>query len=58
MVRVAKVVGSWYTETLPSIYWQQKGGSEVFHIIGFLMSVAASVAANYICKWLDRHEKD
>ncbi len=27
-------------------------------IIGFLASVAAGVAANYICKWLDRSGKD
>ena len=27
-------------------------------LAGFLVSVAASVAANYISKWLDRHSKD
>jgi len=26
-------------------------------LIGFLMSVAASVVGNYVSKWLDRHEK-
>jgi len=26
-------------------------------LLGFLVSVAAGVAASYICKWLDRHGK-
>lgn len=26
-------------------------------LIAFLVSVAAGIAANYICKWLDRHSK-
>lgn len=27
------------------------------NIIGFFLSVAASVVGYYICKWLDRHRK-
>lgn len=26
-------------------------------IISFLVSIAAGVAAYYICKWLDRHDR-
>lgn len=25
-------------------------------VIGFLVSVAASVTGNYVCKWLDRNK--
>ena len=27
-------------------------------LLGFLVSVVAGIAANYICKWLDRHSKE
>jgi len=36
--------------------FQQKGGDSVDIIIAFLISVAASVAGYYICKWLDRNK--
>ncbi len=26
-------------------------------LTGFLVSIAASVAAHYVCKWLDGHRK-
>lgn len=26
------------------------------YLITFLLSVMAGIAANYICKWLDRHK--
>lgn len=28
------------------------------YLVEILVSVVANVAANYICKWLDRHEDD
>lgn len=36
--------------------FQQKGGDSVDIIIAFLISVVASVAGYYICKWLDRNK--
>lgn len=32
-----------------------KGGARRAHFLIFLLSVAASVVAYYICKWLDRN---
>ena len=33
--------------------WQQKGGDSLTVIISFIISIEASIAAYYICKWLD-----
>lgn len=35
------------------LLWQQKEVDALEFIISFCMSVAASVVAYYICKWLD-----
>lgn len=44
---------------LLSPIWQQKGGETVTDIlISFLVSVLASVAGYYICKWLDSDDND
>ncbi len=41
------------------LYWQQEGGETVTDIlITFLVSVLASVAGYYICKWLDSDDND
>ena len=32
---------------------QQRGGVQMDYLISFLISVGASIAAYYICKWLD-----
>lgn len=34
----------------------KKGGVSLEIIISFLISVLASIAAYYICKWLDRND--
>ena len=34
----------------------QEGGVSLEIIISFLISVMASIAAYYICKWLDRND--
>ena len=36
--------------------FQQEGGDLVELITSFILSVAASIAAYYICKWLDSEE--
>lgn len=41
----------------PTLIWQQKGGEGMDLIITFLVSVAAGIAAYYICKRLDRHDR-
>lgn len=33
--------------------FQQEGGADLEFFITFIISVAASVVAYYICKWLD-----
>ena len=38
--------------------FQQEGGVSMQILADFLLSVAASVAGYYICKWLDRNHKD
>lgn len=44
---------------LLSPIWQQKGGDTMTDIlISFLVSVLASVAGYYICKWLDSDDSD
>lgn len=42
---------------LPFSLWQQREVNMVEYLIAFFVSVAASVAGYYICKWLDRHGK-
>lgn len=42
----------------PTPIWQQKGGESMEILLSFLVSVAAGIAAYYICKWLDRHDHD
>ena len=39
---------------LPPLDRQRKGVYRLDFILSFLLSVAASVFAYYICKWLDR----
>ena len=36
----------------------QEGGEIMSIIIAFLISVAAGVVSYYICKWLDRNNRD
>lgn len=40
-------------DLLPPLYWQGKGVSAIETLTSFIVSVMASVAAYYICKWLD-----
>ena len=41
---------------LPPLDRQRKGVYRLDFILSFLLSVAASVFAYYICKWLDREK--
>jgi len=34
------------------------GGADMSVLSSFLVSVVAGIAAYYICKWLDRHDKE
>lgn len=43
--------------SLPFSLWQQGEVSFVEFFITFFVSIAASVAGYYICKWLDRRGK-
>ena len=43
--------------SLPFSLWQQGEVSFMEYFITFFLSVGASVAGYYICKWLDRHGK-
>ena len=36
--------------------WRQKGGETMSLIVAFIISIAASIVAHYICKWLDGNE--
>lgn len=42
---------------LPFSLWQQREVIALSILVSFFVSVAASVAGYYICKWLDRHGK-
>jgi hypothetical protein len=37
---------------------QLEGGEASMYLTDFLVSLMASVAANYVCKWLEWHDKD
>lgn len=55
---LAHFVKPWYNvPAVPPYTWQQEGGARMEILLSFLVSVAAGVAAYYICKWLDRHRK-
>lgn len=45
--------GVGYTESAATPKQAERGGRPMKEIILFLISVAASVVAYYICKWLD-----
>ena len=42
---------------LPFSLWQQREVIALSILVSFFVSVAASVAGYYVCKWLDRHGK-
>lgn len=55
---LAEFAGTWYT--VPAALLQTGNRKEVDaveHVINFFVAVAASVAASYIRKWLDRTGK-
>ena len=43
---------------LSTLYRTAERGCNMNNIINFLFSIIASVAGNYISKWLDRNKKD
>lgn len=46
-------------QSLPPPTLAQEGGEFIlYYLISFIISVAASVVAYYICKWLDRDDPD
>ena len=55
---VAEIAGIWYDKGAGLVSWRQGEVSVVENLIGFLVSVIAGVAANYISKWLDRGGKN
>ena len=42
---------------IPSLRWQ-RGGEKMNIVITIIVSVMADVVSYYICKWLDRNDKD
>ena len=43
---------------LSTLYRTAERGDDMENILKFLFSIMASVAGNYISKWLDRNKKD
>ncbi len=43
-----------YSLLLPLHSGNREGVEGLYIVISFILSVIAGVAANYICKWLDR----
>lgn len=44
--------------SLPLTILATEGGGTVEYIMSLLLSVAANVIANLVCKWLDRQNKE
>ena len=47
-----------YNSLVVSSYMAMKGGEVMRILFSFILSVAAGIVANYICKWLDRKISD
>jgi hypothetical protein len=54
---LAEFVEIRYTVFAAVPLWQQRGGVFMLEVYNFLAAVAASVAGNLVCKWLERFRK-
>ncbi len=45
-------------DSLSTLNPQREGGANMQNLLNFLISIMASVAGNYISKWLNRDKKD
>lgn len=50
--------GNGIMDSLSTLYPQREGGANMQNLLNFLISIMASVAGNYISKWLNRDKKD
>lgn len=48
----------WYNILVVGTPNREGGDERMSYIIDLFISIAASVAGNYICKWLDRDKHD
>lgn len=39
-------------------FWQQKGGALNLDLTSFILSIVASIIADFVCKWLDGDDCD
>lgn len=50
--------GGGIMDLLSTLNPQREGGANMQNLLNFLISIMASVAGNYISKWLNRDKKD
>ena len=50
--------GNGIMDSLSTLNPRREGGANMQNLLNFLISIMASVAGNYINKWLNRDKKD
>ena len=47
-----------YIVTIAVDSFQQEGGASMEYIVAFIISVTASIAGYYVCRWIEKNNKD